>query len=617
MDQKSLFNFYRSCTLDLKQLIAARKPLTFLAGAGISISPPSGLMSSSQIIESIIRFGADADSFDRIMKIKQLRFEFLVQLFRDQYDPALRLIEYFEQSTRPNVLHEYLAKMIREGQYVLTTNFDTLIERAVGLSNSALKIVLTREDFEISGNPGINVEKGLFAVYKIHGSLRNMKSGEDTKESIIATLDALGKHKNGDFFLVETFKRMFFEKVCNKRVLVAMGYSGGDDLDIIPSLLQMVDIERIYWIDHNTESDTKFQAYVLHPPEVIHSDEIADLSPMDRFLYNMTLKNVEVIKVVANTPNLVSYLMGANYRETRSYEIHDMYEWLVESFPQPSFGDKYSFSAQVLFNYGFYREALTYFLKAHQMDEGTGNHRKLAGESGNIGLLYRELGEPKKALDYHQSAYKIHKEYENNQGMAKQLGNIGLCYENLGSLQDALNYHTRAYHLQKRSSNLLDMASTLNNIGLIHKTNGSSYDALEKFKDAYQIYDQVGDLLGLARVQGNMGIIYKTIGKSQKAMNLYEQALKIYRRLCFLPGISAILNNMTAIYLEMKNTSKALICLQEAYEIQKHDGNYQQMASILNNQGLVYRDLGNIEKAMEYYQKAFDLNEKIEQVKNQ
>ncbi|MFX0067033.1 MAG: hypothetical protein ACFFC7_33285 [Candidatus Hermodarchaeota archaeon] len=63
-------------------------------------------------------------------------------------------------------------------------------------------------------------------MYKLHGSWRNVKTGEDTRESIITTLEALGKHRGDDVFTLEMFKRPLFQKICQGRTLIVMGYSG-------------------------------------------------------------------------------------------------------------------------------------------------------------------------------------------------------------------------------------------------------------------------------------------------------------------------------------------------------------------------------------------------------
>ncbi|MGC7940703.1 hypothetical protein, partial [Pandoraea pneumonica] len=80
----------------------------------------------------------------------------------------------------------------------MTTNFDSLIEYA--LLNSEVpheKIIpiITKFDFEEYDNPIQLFKKGFKTVYKIYGCPRNIISGEDTRDSIVGTIRALGLNK--------------------------------------------------------------------------------------------------------------------------------------------------------------------------------------------------------------------------------------------------------------------------------------------------------------------------------------------------------------------------------------------------------------------------------------
>ena len=61
-------------------------------------------------MEAIVRFGVPEEVIEKILKIKRLRFEYLIQEFRDRYDDKLHLMEYYEQGTQPNLIHQFLAK---------------------------------------------------------------------------------------------------------------------------------------------------------------------------------------------------------------------------------------------------------------------------------------------------------------------------------------------------------------------------------------------------------------------------------------------------------------------------------------------------------------------------
>lgn len=173
--------------LTVKKLLGKEK-LAFLVGAGCSIDPPSNLPDGRTMIEAIVKFACARSEIDKILKLKGLRFEQLVEHFRDYVDEELQCIEYYGQCKTPNSQHVFLADMIMRGQFVMTTNFDFLIENALlayGIPKKEIVPVITESDFMQFDDPRQLFKKGKKAVYKIHGSTENMITGENTKKSLV------------------------------------------------------------------------------------------------------------------------------------------------------------------------------------------------------------------------------------------------------------------------------------------------------------------------------------------------------------------------------------------------------------------------------------------------
>ncbi|MHA1822131.1 MAG: hypothetical protein ACTSU2_03780 [Promethearchaeota archaeon] len=66
---------------DLKDLLASQDQLNnlvFLAGASISMDPPSNFASARQIMDAILKFiSPDEDTYNKLKNIKDLRFEYI------------------------------------------------------------------------------------------------------------------------------------------------------------------------------------------------------------------------------------------------------------------------------------------------------------------------------------------------------------------------------------------------------------------------------------------------------------------------------------------------------------------------------------------------------------
>lgn len=226
---------------------------TFLIGAGCSTDPPSNLPTGRQMIEALFEKTCPESLLNDLISIDILRFEQLVQIIQETLDPNLNFIDYYALCESPNYQHKFLANAIQEGNFVMTTNFDNLIEQALisRVPKEEIKCVITKEQFLKYSDPEISYKNGIKLVYKIHGSISNIINNEDTKDSLKATIKSLGKNKDSLSILeLESFKQKFFENITKKKNLIVMGYSGSDDFDIIPTLKKLKDLRMIVWINH-------------------------------------------------------------------------------------------------------------------------------------------------------------------------------------------------------------------------------------------------------------------------------------------------------------------------------------------------------------------------------
>ena len=120
------------------------------------------------MMEAILNFCCEEKEIKNLMELEEFRFEALVEIFRDNLDEDLKIIEFYSQCTQPNIQHFFLADMITKGHFVLTTNFDVLIEHALlkmGISLEDIRVIITRKDFEEYSDPILLFQKGLKTLF--------------------------------------------------------------------------------------------------------------------------------------------------------------------------------------------------------------------------------------------------------------------------------------------------------------------------------------------------------------------------------------------------------------------------------------------------------------------
>lgn len=200
----------------------ADKKLVVFAGAGISMLAPSSLPDwkgfnrtlldeiKSKATSGIVLDIRGQEAINRLSldDVGIINFsEAVVKILTgDSYYPVLECLD----SDKANANHRALADLARTGvvRAIVTTNFDTLIERAFREANVPLQVALTEQDYARPLRPGT------CTLYKIHGSVTRASTLVDTVGQKLRGLPVFVHRRLSDLF-------------AGHHVLVA-GYSGGD-----------------------------------------------------------------------------------------------------------------------------------------------------------------------------------------------------------------------------------------------------------------------------------------------------------------------------------------------------------------------------------------------------
>ncbi len=204
------------------------KPIVLL-GAGASIS--AGIPMASEIASKILEQFSDKPAIQRLKDDEKKDY---YQLMSALSSDERRLIfsNYINSNdVKINVTHIYLAQLLLEGyiDYVFTPNFDDLLLKACALFNKIPPVydISNINDFTTTNfqNQSITYLHG-----QHHGQwLLNAKGELDKTKEIIPKL---------------------FNRVCNKRTWIVIGYSGNDELLDEIAKFESFDNE-LYWIGYN------------------------------------------------------------------------------------------------------------------------------------------------------------------------------------------------------------------------------------------------------------------------------------------------------------------------------------------------------------------------------
>ncbi|MDE5756931.1 MAG: SIR2 family protein, partial [Clostridia bacterium] len=258
-----------------------------IAGAGISVAPPSNLPSwweyNKKLIAGIktevlelcpeakdVLKGLDVENKLPVQCISQI---IVSQGASESYFPLLELLN----GTCPNANHFALAELARLGliKAIVTTNFDTLIETAFQNEAVPLFTAVQKQDYYESAQ--ITACK----LYKIHGSVHDYTSLIDTVRQ-----KAIG---------LSPEKRFILENILSNSDIYVIGFSGADldfDLDYIPLVRAIESGSKITWVVRSNNQ--------LNP-------NVEELQK--RYPHNVCVKEMELRELFEK--------WGAHYREVK------------------------------------------------------------------------------------------------------------------------------------------------------------------------------------------------------------------------------------------------------------------------------------------------------------
>ncbi len=602
--------------LKVKDLFTQDEKITFLVGAGCSIDPPSNLPSGIEMMDKIIKYACAESEIDKILDKKELRFEKLVEIIRDTIDSELKIIDYYGESDKPNIQHFFLADMIIKGNFVITTNFDFLIEYALihlKVPKNEICPVITENDFKEFNRPNALVKQGKKLVIKIHGSTKNIITEEETKNSLVTTIQAFGSNKKGmNVFQIEPYKRDLIESITNGHSLFILGYSGSDDFDIVPTLKILKNLRKIVWfnfkkIDVGLERIYQFKRNKTY--------NIKRLTKIDQILAEILQinNNLLVYRVDVNVSKMLRKLLKKEIQLNKIPFSITPYKWFKNSIKAPNKFMKYFISFKIYFELDDFDNALRCGNTALDISNEKNDLIGKALVLNQIGIIYLKRGKYSKALSLFEESLQINKNVKNLITTAKILSNIGDIYNIQGKYSLAIKVYKQV--LKYCSQLNLDIPETLNNLGKIFKNQGNYVLALEKFEKALSIVEEKGELTGKASILNSIAEIYFLRGMYNIAIPMIEEALQICELLGDLSGVASKLNSIAIIFRNQGNLSKTLENLKKSFKIYDQLNFQSDKTKILINIGQVYHLKGEYKKALNYYKNTLKVCEELGDVR--
>ena len=613
--------------ITLETIFESKEKFCFLAGSGISLDPPSCLPTGYQFTRTVLEGLIPSNECEHILALMNperegmqeqgdfLRFEQLME-YLEYYDPDLRILDCYDQCVTPNRNHLFLAQMLLQHNFVFTTNFDNLIEYALeeeGISRWQIYPVIHRQDWE--SQP----KSSQYYVYKLHGSLVDIRNGKACRESLQVTLTQIARKKE-EAFQLEPWKRHIFQSFLQRYDLVVLGYSGLDDFDVMPTLWSISSTKRILWISHNPMySPDHAQIDVIRTAPSAGS---ASYSIPDRigqnlltFARHQTRQSSQLIRITVHTAQFLEWLWQKYV--LRPLPIIDTAPCDGSKFSLPaqltiSEAEKFKLTGDIFYDRHLLFKSLQAYQTALRLSQAEINMKLQATCLNDIGSIYYDQGRMDEALQAFQLSYDIFEQLQDLEGKIEALNSIGRLLHDQGHMEEALQRYQEALLITEQLSDLQLKSTSLTNIGVLLHDQGRFYEAMEYYRQTLDIEEQLGDIAGKAISLHNIGLIHYDQGHLDKAMEYYQQSLAIEEQLGDLDGKADSLINIGLIYYDRGHLDKAMDYYEQALAIAEQLHDLSAKTEILHDIGRVFLSQGHLDEALDYCQQALIIAEQMQ-----
>ncbi|WP_421250446.1 tetratricopeptide repeat protein [Aeromonas sp. 600584] len=246
---------------------------------------------------------------------------------------------------------------------------------------------------------------------------------------------------------------------------------------------------------------------------------------------------------------------------------------------------------------------------------------------GNLGLLYKNIGNYSCAIEHLIKASELSLELNNQIGSAKHLNNLGSCYINQGDYVEAIDVlkvaleSVTSSHAQKEMlsiDNRQTESNILANISLAYKTeydknknSESILKAIEYAEKGLKIATDAGLNNVMGRHYGNLSNFYDRLGNSKKKKEYLLKAISAFDLKSSNKEKLTCIMNLGLSYFNEGSAEKAISYYLEclSHGINKYKKLHAQVEW---NMAIARFEVGEVQKAMESAKTSANIFDELE-----
>jgi adenylate cyclase len=266
---------------------------------------------------------------------------------------------------------------------------------------------------------------------------------------------------------------------------------------------------------------------------------------------------------------------------------------------------------------GRLQEALASQKKSLKLAREINSPRDEGMAANNIGIIYHELGVPRKGLAYWSRALLIGNKIGDPGLQTQAIINLGHLFLQSGDLAKALDHYTQALGLSRKTGRQEEVALGQMNIGNVYERMGDFARAVEFYRKAIAAFETIGEKGNIAKCLNMIGMAQMYSGNLDEALKRFEESAALSEKIGDAIIQSKALGNVGLVYVQMWQLGKARELFEQSLAIAQVTGEPQQIMAMKNNIGDVHLFQGKLNLAIQLHLEALELSVKIQDVINE
>lgn len=234
-----------------------------------------------------------------------------------------------------------------------------------------------------------------------------------------------------------------------------------------------------------------------------------------------------------------------------------------------------------------------------------------ANSLGNLGNVYRSLGEYERAIDFLKKSLAIVWKIKCRKGEAYALGNLGSVYFHLEEYKQAISFHKQSLAIKRQIKDSKGEANSLGNLGNAYCSQGKYKRAITCQKKSLAICRKIKNRLGEGICLGNLGTVYDVLGEYERAISCQKQSLAIKQQIKDRQGEANSLASLGNAYDNLQQPKEAIKKFQDCLKIATPTTMPAECFKAGHNLGDIAFTQGDWQLALEGYEPAIKAVEQL------